>query len=996
MRRVLLAVVGVLIVGAAVVLYQREVAGPSVPRIDREPVVEAPQFQPVDVRSEVQGLAVTGVVRDAAGNPVAGAQISLAAAEQPSLVSARCGQCGALLLSCRARPTAELVGSLLETHQGEHHAAATVASDAEGRFRFDGLKGASFTVWGTAAGHGLGVKDRAAPLDPVELYLPAPRVVSGRLVDEAGRALVGEVRVVSRRLAHVVTAKTDATGQFRVDSLGEGPFVVHATSPGRLPTMRSDVRAGAEPIITLVAPRRLEVRVIDAERRPVTATVRVIGDHLSREVVAEQGLAVLAGLPPVQVMVTAVAKARASSAQPVTLSTTSSITLMLEPAGTLAVSVVDERGEPAPRPEVELLTLSGEVLSRRLLETGALALLGPVAVGSYQVRARAEGSLPVTVPAQIVEGETPLELSLSAGFSISGRVLDEYGRPAPGVSVLVMPVGESTPSGDDGTFRANVPGPGLYSLQAHHSDWGGGERKVTAPATGVELQLEPRAGCAITVTSGGKRLEGAMAVLFTPEGSFRSDRVSGADGVVLMRGMPAGAYSLVVNHADYLSSERQPVTVDDGQLTRVSVELQAGSRVTGKVIDEHGEPIPQLAIALVTRPGEAVQTDATGTFSIGPLVPASVHVLRVMSRGWDQDEVISAVAGGSPVTLRLTRLPTFRGRVLGDGKPLKQFRVGAHEVTSSEGTFELPLPPLDQQRVLVTIDAPGFAPLTAERPRAADLGVFELRSMPTVTGVVRDEQGVAVAEVIVSCDSCEQSVLTGPDGRFALSRPFAQNEFQIFAKKGRRSGRLTVNADSTGPLEVLLRQGVRAFGTVWLSSGRPAGGVEVSALNAERNESLSAVTDAEGHWSMDASEGVFRFLVSGPGVPTLGLDPLATFAQVGPQATRVDFGPAPGTSTLAVTLKPRSGHALILVRGAVTVVGNPPLELLHAPWAQMLFQPSSPHVLLSGLGPGRYTLVWASLHGVDASPPRVVQVEVPSTPAVDLTLTPPVQPGGLF
>ena len=66
------------------------------------------------------------------------------------------------------------------------------------------------------------------------------------------------------------------------------------------------------------------------------------------------------------------------------------------------------------------------------------------------------------------------------GVLISGRVLDEYGRPAPGVSVLVSPTGDSVVSDAEGRFKAPVPSPGLYKLEAHHSDWGGGAVKVAA------------------------------------------------------------------------------------------------------------------------------------------------------------------------------------------------------------------------------------------------------------------------------------------------------------------------------------------------------------------------------------------------------------------------------------------------------------------------------------------------------------------------------------
>src|SRR6185295_6887769 len=121
----------------------------------------------------------------------------------------------------------------------------------------------------------------------------------------------------------------------------------------------------------------------------------------------------------------------------------------------------------------------------------------------------------------------------------------------------------------------------------HHSDWGGGQKQVTAPATGVELQLEPRAGVAITAVAEGRRVEGANAVMFIDrEGNFRNDRPSGADGVVLMRGLPSGTYSLLAAHSDYLPSDRQAVVVTEGQLVQITVELKAGASLKGQVVDQ--------------------------------------------------------------------------------------------------------------------------------------------------------------------------------------------------------------------------------------------------------------------------------------------------------------------------------------------------------------------------------------------------------------------------
>ena len=72
------------------------------------------------------------------------------------------------------------------------------------------------------------------------------------------------------------------------------------------------------------------------------------------------------------------------------------------------------------------------------------------------------------------------------------------------------------------------------------------------------------------------------------------------------------------------------------------------------------------------------------------------------------------------------------------------------------------------------------------------------------------------------------------------------------------------------------------------------------------------------------------------------------------------------------------GYALWLVRGDLPSVANPPMELLHAQWAQLIYQPLVEHVTLGGLIPGRYTLVWASFHATMPNGPKVMPIDVPA------------------
>ncbi len=956
-----------------------------------EPVAELPVEPPAEFKAvEVlatglqQGLTLTGVVKEPGGKPIADAEVFLAASSQPSLTGLRCGVCSEWLLSCHAHETARTVAALLQTRRGEQVPALTTRSDAQGKFRFEQLAGTSFTVWGRAVGFGDGVKERAAPGDPVELFLPVPRSLSGRLRDESGQPVVGTVRVTSRRLARVLERTSDAEGHFTFEGLGEGPFAVSAIAPGRLAALEDEAEAGADPVVlTLQAPRRLEVRVL-ANGKPIDATLSLQGDHLTRQLEAKAGFRSIEELYPGELMVSAVAGNLSTVPQRVTLAAAvTQITLNLERGGTIAATVLDDSDQPVVSPTLELLTRGHERVNTRKAQTGELVIFGPLGVGEYQLRVTADGYQPVSVPVNVKPGETPIAVTMTRGTVISGRVIDEYGRAAPGVSVLVTPTGDSIVADSEGRFVAPVPSPGLYELHAHHSDWGGGDLKVQAPKEGVELQLEPRAGAEITVSAGGRRVEGASVTLFHAKGNFRSDRTSGADGVVLMRGLPQDTYTLIATHPDFLPSERQALSLRDGELQHINAELKPGAKIVGQVVDTQGAPIASVAVAVVPRGAEPAISDAQGQFTLSPLRPNVTYALRVTQKGFDQVDRVTAKPGTQPVRLVLRRQPIFRGRVLGDGQPLKNFRVDEHEVTSGDGRFELPLP-ATEDRVIVSIEAPGFEPMMADRPSSPELGDFDLRRAPQVSGIVRDEGGGPIVDAVVSCDSCEQSVLSGQDGRFILGKPAFQREFTVVAKKGRRTATRTVSDGALQGLELVLKPGVKLSGLAFLPSGQPAAGLEIAGVNVDRGESVSVVTNADGTYSMDIAPGVYRFMLSLPASQTQSEDPPAVISEVTGAESRLDFGPVPGLGTLTVRLVPKAGYALWLVRGDVRSVGNPPMELLRSSWAQLVYQPQSDRVTLGAIPAGRYTLIWASFHAAVPGGPVIVPVTVPSAGEVTL------------
>ncbi|NMO14382.1 carboxypeptidase regulatory-like domain-containing protein [Pyxidicoccus fallax] len=982
----IIGMVAALLVAGAAWLWPGSASRTPAAPTGKPAATSLPAFSAVEVSSGTnEGLTLTGRVLDSAGRPVANAEVFLASSAEKTLADVRCDECGQALLSCQARETALQTLAYFEHQHGFLTPRATASTDAQGNFRFEHLAGVSFSIWAKAPGLGVALRERAAPGDPVELYLPPLRTIGGQVVDDAGQPLKGaRVHAVSRRVPLPFEAVAGPDGVFSLEGLGEGPFYVVATAEGYLPSVEAQVEAGPQPVrLKLTPARTLEVRVT-RNGAPAAATVRLRADHLSREQRTEGEPLRFTGLYPDELVVTAEAPGLGAAPRTLTLDArVTQVTLELEVAGKLLVTVVDEAGEPVPNPELLLRTTAGDLITRVRGATGAMVELGPLAAGDYVLHGQAEGFREAQLPARIVAGETTLELEMERATLITGQVLDEYGRPAPRVSVLVQPTGETVLADEDGRFAAPVPTPGLYELHAHHSEWGGGQVKVTAPASGVQLSLEPRAALEVTVSSAGRRVEGADVVLWVEqEGIFRSDRTSGSDGVVPMRGMPAGTYWMVASHPDYLPSDRKQVTLEDGQTLKLEAELKPGAPLSGEVVDGQGAPVAGATLVVVPRGAEPVQSDARGHFEFRSLRPDRGYRLEAKHPGYDQVERAEGKAGGPPVRVVLKRRDVFRGRVVGsDGAPVRRYRMDEHEVDSSDGRFELPLATAGD-RIIAAVDAPGYEPMMVDRPASPDLGDLVLEKLPTVSGLVRDEGGAPVPDSVVTCDVCDESVLTGPDGRFTLANPPYVPRFTVSARKGRLSGTQSLERGSRGPVELVLRQATRLSGKVYKADGSPAAGVSVEAVNGDRSETLTLVTGPDGGYSIEVAPGSYRFML-GPNGEFSGEAGLVV--QVGGTDMRLDLGPAPGTSSLTVQLKPERGKALWVVAGEVGAVGNPPAtSLMRSRWAQLIYQPRGEQVILHGLPPGRYTLVWGHFHVETPGGPEVRMVDVPSQAEVAL------------
>ncbi len=964
-------------------VYRLRVPASVAPTDDDEDTFVA-RPKPVNVRAKAGevGLTLKGTVVNAQGQPFAHARVELGAADDQHPLNRHCPICELALMDCRGHDQAAEVAGELKAAALPNAAALTTQTDDQGRFLFEHLSGVSFRVVASAEGHGRSAEPRAVPGEPLLLRLGVPRTVAGRLVDEAKKGVAGKVYAASRSTGFVVAAAASDNGTFTFSELGEGPFYLLGQSAGKLPSVQRQVNVTDGSVeLTMVTSRRLTVTLTN-QGKPVDGAVRLYdGGHFERVVQTERGVATLKGLPAFEGQLSASSQGLAAAARTVQLNANeTAVTLELERGGLVNVTLIDGAGQPIQSAEVVIEDARQKMVHHKKLKKGELAQLGPVADGEYRIVASADGFVSQIVPVTVDGAPVNVEVVLEPSVRLAGKVLDEYGRGAPGVSVLLRPTDEVALSDEAGAFHFDVPSSGQYELSAHHSDYGGVELKTLAPRADVELRLERKAEIEVKVTANGQPLDGAHALLIYGDGNYRSDRPSGSDGVVVLRGLPEGPYELSVAHPQYLPSVPEKVVMKDGSPLKREVVLKPGMVIQGTVKDEAGKTTEGVSLYFSPRVAKPAVSDATGQFVVKPVDPNEEYVVRV-SGAFELLEPHSfepSKLDNGKLKVVVKGLAKFKGRVVSKGKPVTQFTVnGVHEVTASDGRFEVGIAPQDEQ-VNVEIVAPKYEAEVFTVPAKADLGDFELRPLGSIRGRVRNKNGAPIADAEVSCLVCPTSVRSGADGAFAIAKSNGSTDFELVARKSKQSGRARAGEDPNAEVVIVLAEGVKVFGTVFGAGSKPVPGamVHMTELPAYSNDPMAAVADAEGRYEVVLPPGRYEFREARELEPRVSSQVL-----IDGQQRQVDIGPAPGGNSLEVFADETDLTRLRLVRGT----GGALAETQEV-WAQELNRFDGDRVLFENIPNGRYRLLAGYLDPAVGETFKEWTVSIPTDKAIRINI----------
>ena len=583
----------------------------------------------------------------------------------------------------------EAIGGTLEV-QTDPHGAFHVPNLPEGHYQVFAYRDALAARTVRVARLGAG------PFAPVELRLEAGAIVVGRVIDrDEGTPVVAAIELrPSGEDQAPRFARTGDDGVFRIEGVPNGRWIADAFASGYLSPGGVELEAGkGVPELALLRGGAIEGRVLDGDGQPVAgAAVRAITsgesaveysadvdrDRLRRysgrtaspvpdsaalghdpELLQRGELGVMIGpIPPLPPPGADIARAAS----------------VIDP--TAAAASAGLLGEPPPLPSddahasIWITGADGRYRIRGLAKAKVTVLA--VAGGYAEARSR-------EVAIDAGEHVTGVDIVLSAGTNVTGKVSDQHGLPVVGAEVTATPkVGAPISAFTDESGEYTL-GPLTGAIELHASAYGHVEIKrqlelppvkgAAAATRREDIVLEiadatlagtledtagaPVAGAQLEVTDGAG--EGRHATV-APDGTFSIDL------------LPRGHVIVRVQHPQYPPAELDAVASVDGE--RVHLRLPIGGSVAGALLDAtSGAPLPGTTFSAVGPHGRTAETttDKAGQWQLGPLEPGhwklDVRLPGYMAQTRELDVPAAHAPGG--VSVRDVRIDLARGALVG-------------------------------------------------------------------------------------------------------------------------------------------------------------------------------------------------------------------------------------------------------------------------------------------------------------------------------------------
>lgn len=522
----------------------------------------------------------------------------------------------------------------------------------------------------------------------IEAFRVPVRVVDGEgLAIPAARVTIGYGQLGMLQKI----ARTDEQGRASAGPVVPGPYMLWADADGYLPSLPVELEigeagfAGEAPTLVLVRPARVEGFVVDADDRPV-ANAEVLLDSEVEFTVGE-------GQSRSQLFAVAYEAGRAPAEQGggslgVTKGEVPDIPLFgagePDDEGTIGSILTDEDGkfvvellpgkhaiwaidgEHAASGVERLELASGQVVSGlRLRLREGVRLTGVARAGNGQplvgvqvdlgdgqilttddrgvfdagfrrgdqrLVLRAPGMIPRAIDVELADRPLDLDVVLEpARGRLEGRVVDGNGQPIADVEVELQPLDGLSPSvltwtDARGVYQFDELTPGAAELHFEHGSYVPADQRATigeSSTPGRELVLDVGWTAEVLVRAAGSGDPIAGADLLAGHVGATTD----AKGVALLSRL-VGEVEIEVGAKGWTRARVQAIDDGTGRI-QLTIELEQGGAIEGRVDDDIGDPVAGAAIEVHGLDGALLaetRSDARGRWRIDAVPEGDVRI----------------------------------------------------------------------------------------------------------------------------------------------------------------------------------------------------------------------------------------------------------------------------------------------------------------------------------------------------------------------------------
>ena len=587
----------------------------------------------------------------------------------------------------------EAIGGSIETR-----------TDSQGAFQFADLPEGRYQIYawqGALAARAVRINRLGAgPFEPVELRLESGAIVVGKVIDRetsAGIVAAVELRPLGDDQAPRY-ARSGDDGVFRIEGIPHGGWIADAFAPGYTSPGGIELEAGRGiPELALVRGGTIEGRILDGEGRPITgATVRALGTGQNAPelsaAVDQDRLRRFSGRMSAPAPVSTGFSSDPGFIPRGELGVTTGPIPPIPPPGAQTATrqaTIDSSafvGEPEP------LAIAARPGARAVtIDAGRAPIWTTSTDGRYRIRGLSKSKVVVlalangfaearskTVAVDVGQTVENIDIVLTAGTFISGKVTDQHGTPVVGAQVNAKPelgAALSAFTDLDGLYKLG-PLAGTVELAATAYGHGDAKRTIDLPVTKGTTPGEHHEDLKLVVAdailagtiddAAGATVAGATIELL---GNDSRRSVSTTDGTFSIDMLAEGTHRVRITHPDYPPVELEAIA-STGAKIRARLRIPLGGAVAGVLLDgASGTPIAGMAIT-ADGPGKAIAdatTDKAGLWKLGPLVPGRWKIVikqpGYLPLGHDL-EVPAAHAPGT-VSVRDVRLELARGALVG-------------------------------------------------------------------------------------------------------------------------------------------------------------------------------------------------------------------------------------------------------------------------------------------------------------------------------------------